>query len=358
MYRTVYGAGCHECVDAGRNRFDPAKKPATRPDPAKKPATFPMNPATHPKPAKKPTTRPVIKPNPGPIPNKYISTPQPIRMTVPQDTLPILPIGSLPAAGIPPAGSYVVNTLKDFGFIDEPDVFPKGAAPNIQNITQIAPGIFNFYLRHRGDPWSSLNPHGTKGAWYDGDSTGDWNTGKRDGQYHDKSRAECSSWVGKPKGFPEIVVGGTYDIATTVRLNPDFMPSDSYTMVMQPVFDLCYLSVSGDPTKSNAVGAELGMFGSGGTSGSSRTVTAFDLPRGQWTSLIMRLTVGKTGSIKMSVNGGAFKGLDHVDTTNRRSGHPMSIKIGLYSAATTGANRKPLPDQQVQHANVYVHRIA
>jgi hypothetical protein len=136
------------------------------------------------------------------------------------------------------------------------------------------------------------------------------------------------------------------------------MPSSDYTMILQPIFDLCYLSVSGDPTKSNSVTGELALFGAGGTSGGSiKTIATFDIPRGQWTSLIIRLTVGKSGSMKISVNGGAFKGLDHIDTTNRRSGHPMSVKIGLYGAATTGANRKPLPDQQVQHANVYVHKL-
>ena len=281
-----------------------------------------------------------------------------IRSSAP--TLPIQPIGTLPSSGTPPAGAYVVTNLNQFGFCDDPQVFPVGAAPNIQNITQIAPGVFNFYLRHRGNPWTPLNPRGTKGAWYDGDGTLVWNTGKRDGSYHDKSRAEVSSWVGKPQGFPEIVNGGTYDIATTVRLDPGFMPSDSYTMIMQPVFDLCYLGLNGDPTHSNTVSADLGFFGSAGTSGGSRSARSFTLPRGQWVSLVVRIAVGSgtSGSIQLSVNGDSFKGLSGVDTTNRRSGHPMSCKWGLYGSGTTGANGKPLPDNQVQHANVYVKRIS
>jgi hypothetical protein len=250
--------------------------------------------------------------------------------------------------GNPPPGSIVAETLKDFNKgknVDDSLVFPRGAAPEITNITQIAPRHFKFVLRHRGNPWSPYNPRGTKGAWYDGDRNLEFNEGKRDGKYHDKSRAEVS-------GLPaKISNGETWEIATTVKLDKDFVPSQSYCNLMQPVFDGSFLSLTG--IKGNVVTGSLFVFPNGIGSG-IKTARDIAIPREQWVSIRIRIKFAKDGFYQLSVNGDAFKGIN-LDTTKAR--FPYSNKWGLYCTATTDVTGKSMVDSIVEHKNIYMKKM-
>jgi len=296
---------------------------------SKPPPPTPKPPAPKP-PAPKPPT-PTPKP---PAPKPPAPTPKP--------SAPTTDIGN------PPPGSVVAETLKDFSKgkgVDDSLVFPRGAAPEITNITQIAPRHFKFVLRHRGNPWTPLNPRGTRGAWYDGDRNLEWNEGKRDGKYHDKSRAEVNGLLAK------ISNGETWEIATTVKLDKDFVPSRSYCNLMQPVFDGSFLSLTG--IKGDVVTGSLFVFPSGIGSG-IKTARDISIPREQWTSIRIRIKFAKDGFYQMSVNGDAFKGIN-LDTTKAR--FPYGNKWGLYCTATTDVTGKPMVDSIVEHKNIYMKKM-
>lgn len=257
-----------------------------------------------------------------------------------------------PGSGIP-SGAIVAENLNDFGSVDNSLVFPRGAGPEVTNITQIAPRTFNFYLRHRGNPWSPLNPEGTRGAWYDGDRNLEWNEGKRDRKYHDKSRAEVAylKGYGTKKG-PQMKIGETWDIATTVRLDPSFRPSRGYCNIMQPVFDQSFVtlkSMSGD-----VVTAELGVMPRG-IGGGVQTARTFTIKKGEWTRIVVRIKFANDGFYQCSVNGDAFRGIN-LDTA--REGAVNQNKWGLYMTGTWDYNRQPLNDSTVQHKDIYIRRVA
>jgi hypothetical protein len=251
--------------------------------------------------------------------------------------------------GIPPPGAIVAESLRDFNngkSVDNSLVFPRGAAPEITNITQTAPRTFRFELRFRGNPWSPLNSGGTRGAWYDGDRTLEWNEGKRDGKYHDKSRAEVSALPVK------MSLGETWEIATTVNLDRNFIPSRSYCNIMQPVFDGSFLSLTG--LRGNIVTGSLFVFPNGIGKG-IRTARDISIPRQQWVSIRVRVKFSKDGFYQVSVNGDQFKGIA-VDTTKARI--PWGPKWGLYATATTNVLGKPMQDLICYHRNIYMKKIA
>lgn len=248
-------------------------------------------------------------------------------------------------------GAIIAQDLTDFGKgrgVDNSLVFPRGAAPEIENITQIAKGHFRFELRMRGNPWSPYNPQGTKGAWYDGDRDLKWNEGKRDGKYHDKSRAEVHDLFRDTSRAPDMKQGQTWDIATTVKLDKNFVPSASYCNIMQPVFDQSFLTLTG--IKGDDVTANLMVFADG--IGSRITIArTFTIRRNVWTSIVVRVKFSKDGRYDVSVNGDAFKGIG-IDTSKQTGGS----KWGIYGTATTNVLGKPMKDLIVEHRNIFVRR--
>ena len=299
----------------------PAPKPPAPKPPAPKPPA-PKPPAPKPPAPKPPAPKPPAPKPPAPKPPS-------------------------PDVGTPPPGAIVAETLKDFSKgkgVDDSLVFPRGAGPEITNITQVAPRHFKFVLRHRGNPWSPFNTRGTKGAWYDGDRNLEWNEGKRDGKYHDKSRAEVN-------GLPaKISNGETWDIATTVKLDKNFVPSQSYCNIMQPVFDGSFLSLTG--IRGNTVTGSLFVFPNGIGSG-IKTARDISIPRGEWVSIVIRVKFARDGFYQMSINGDAFKGIN-LDTTKAR--FPYSNKWGLYCTATIDVTGKPMNDSIVEHKNIYMRK--
>jgi hypothetical protein len=251
-----------------------------------------------------------------------------------------------------PRGALVADTLADFAAVDDSLVFPRGAAPEIKNVTQVGPRTFRCLLRHRGNPWSPLNPGGVKGAWYDGDRTLEWNEGKRDGAYHDKSRAEMSGLHGVGQARDLLVPGTTWDIATTVRLDPSFVPGNGYCNLMQPVFDQSFLTLTG--ISGDLVTAQLMVFESG-IGSRTKVARQFTIRRGEWTSVVVRVKFGPRGMYQCSVNGDAFRGI-RIDTSHAR--RPAGTKWGLYTTATTDVRGKPMRDTAVYHRDVYLCKVA
>lgn len=258
------------------------------------------------------------------------------------------------AGGLPvPPGALVAETLADFGRggVDNSLVFPRGAAPEIDNITQVAPRHFRFELRMRGNPWSPFNTKGTKGAWYDGDRDLEWNEGKRDKKYHDKSRAEVNGLTKKFK--VEMKNNETWDIATTVKLDANFVPSKSYCNIMQPVFDQSFLSLTG--VNGDDVTANLFVF-TNGIGSKIQTARTFTIKRGVWTSIIVRVKFGTSGKYEVSVNGDPFKGIS-LDTGKLFAERGVGNKWGLYATSTTSVQGKPMKDLIVEHKNIYVRKV-
>jgi len=314
-----------------------------------KSCSYPLPPINTPPPTPKPTPPP---PTPKPTPPPPTPKPTPPPPTPPPTPSPKPPPAPKPIPqefGAPPPGAIIAESLKDFGkngrSVDNSLVFPRGAAPEITNITQIAPRHFRFELRHRGNPWTPLNPRGTKGAWYDGDRDLQWNEGKRDGKYHDKSRAEVSALEAT------IKEGDTWEIATTVKLDKNFVPSRSYCNIMQPVFDGSFLSLTG--IKGNVVTGSLFVFPDG-IGSDIKTARDISIPREEWTSIRIRIKFAKNGFYQMSINGDPFKGIN-LDTTKART--PWGPKWGEYMTATTDVTGKPMVDSIVEHKNIYMVKI-
>jgi hypothetical protein len=311
-----------------------------------------MAPARQEKPGKDTTSPPMPCPAPAPA---AASPPPPEQQQPPKASAAATALGKLPPGSEPPKGAIVAERLKDFADHDNSLVFPQGTpnAPEIENITELGPRTFNCLLRHRGNPWTKLNPRGTKGAWYDGDRDLEWNDGTRDGRYHDKSRAEMSGLgqYGKRKG-PKYNDGETWDIGTTVRLDPTFVPSAGYCMIMQPVFDGSYVILNG--IKGDVVTGNLTVF-TDGIGSAQKWVRDFSVKRGEWVSLVVRVKFSKKGEYGLSVNGDEFKMLRNIDTTKARD--PYSSKWGLYMTATRDVTGQPLKDSIVQHTNVFIRKV-
>lgn len=225
-----------------------------------------------------------------------------------------------PGLGEPPAGAIVAESLRDFRTVDDSRVYPKGAGPEIENITQLGPRVFNFVLRQRG-------------SWRDGD---------RDTGNPKKTRAEVSGLY--PKGMK---VGETWIIATTVRLDPTFVPAKGYFNIMQ-VFQQAYLTLG--KVKGDAVDAELMVFANG-IGSSTTSVRSWTITRGQWQSIRIRIKFAKSGRYEVSINNDPFQGIN-IDTTKGCS--PCGTKWGLYGPTGTAVDGKPMRDLQAQHARVYL----
>lgn len=235
----------------------------------------------------------------------------------------------VPRTGVP-AGATTARTLADFANVDRSLVYPRGAAPTIDHVTQVSPGVFNFLLRHRG-------------AWYDGDRDLEWNY-----KGHPKSRAEV--FLKQPK----IKVGETWEFGTTVRLDPDFVPSEQYCNLAQPVFSLGFFTLTDQ--KGDAVTGEYYFNENPDAIGQKlRLVRSVTFRRARWTSLVFRIRFDKKGSMTMSLNGDAHAGLAGIDTSRPKK---FNYKVGLYGTGLKDVHGKQLRDSQLQHRDIYMVRVA
>lgn len=255
-----------------------------------------------------------------------------------------------PIVVAPPRGARVVRALSDFKSVDDSLVFPRGAAPEIKNITQDADGTFRFVLRHRGNPWSKVNPKGTRGAWYDGDRDLEWNEGKRDGKYHDKSRAEVSGAFDLTQRY-----GETWEYATTFKVDNDFVPSVGYCNLMQPVLHVCWLGL--DSIRGDTISASLDYTKAVRGFAPSATARSFTFKRGEWVSIVVRIKIHDSqGTLEASINGDDFRGVRNVKMNNQDAKGAYVCKWGIYGSGTTNVNRQPLGDWTVMHKNVWLRK--
>lgn len=272
-----------------------------------------------------------------------------------------LPPASLPQ---PPQGAYIGENLSDFVY-DDAEVFPRGAAREIQNVTKIGPRTFNFVLRLRGNPWSKINPKGTHGAWYDGDRGLEWNEGKHPGAigiYIDKTRAEFMGFTKLGK-YP-FSEGETWMMGTTVRLDPNFVPSSNHCTLMQPIDQgsrFAAKSINGDDVTWGVYAYPVHAKAS-----EKHTIREFVIRRGVWTSIriIIHLAKAKNGkngngSYGVSINGDAYQTVSNIDTTQASDiqNGKFGGTWGLYGTATTDVNGNPMKDMIVQHSNIFLKRL-
>ncbi|AGE59351.1 hypothetical protein ATCVOR07043_223R [Acanthocystis turfacea Chlorella virus OR0704.3] len=285
---------------------DDARDPDPRP-PKPKPS-----PAPRPAPVPKPSPKP--RPVPAPVPPPPAPVPPPSGSTIqvkPQGNVGDLrypkTISSPPSSPTPPAGAVVGTSLSKFKWAAS-KVIPKGAAPNIDVITQVAPGVTMHGLRFRG-------------KWNDGDRD------KTGGAYDKKARSEMVSLGGDDPMRP----GGTYLIGTSVYIAPGFKPSPGYCNIMQPVLFQSYLTLSG--SKDNLT-ATLMAF-TKGLGSPAKTIRAVKIPTGKWVQLVVKVKFAKDGYYGLSVNGDAFVG-QNMDTTIAKDGSgtgaasKFGTKWGLY----------------------------
>lgn len=252
----------------------------------------------------------------------------------------------------PGAGARLVTKLSDFRNVDDSLVFPRGAAPEIKNITQDPDGTFRFVLRHRGNPWSPLNPGGARGAWYDGDRDLEWNEGKRDGKYHDKSRAEVSGAFGLSQQY-----GDTWEYATTFKVGSDFVPSQGYCNVMQPVLHVCWLELA--DLRGDTVSAALRYTKAKSGFFPSAAAREFTFRRDEWVTVVVRVRIHDTqGSLELSVNGDAFSGVRGVKMNNEAAQGKYGCKWGIYGSGTKAVDGRPLADWLVLHRDVWLRKVS
>ena len=235
-------------------------------------------------------------------------------------------------AAKPPAGAIVATKLSDFKIVDDSLVYPRGAGPEVTNITQTAPGTFKFLLRHRG-------------SWYDGDRDLQWNDKGKD-----KSRAE----VAKLKDMPDMKVGETWDIGTTVWLSRSFVPSAGYCHIMQPVLHQSHVTLAA--LDGDDVTANLKVY-SNGVGTPSKLVRSFTIKRGVWTSIVVRVKIATNGSYACSVNGDAFAGAASSLDTTKGADLGFRPKWGLYGTSR-GVGGRELGDSVVYHKNIYARKVS
>ncbi len=242
----------------------------------------------------------------------------------------------LPETAKPPAGAIVGTTLKKFEFV-ESMVHPAKAAPEINNITQVAPGVTMHALRFRG-------------KWNDGDRN------LHHSYYTHKARAEMYG-LGGDKPYK---LGETWLIGTTLYLAPDFVPSKGYCNTQQPVLHQSYFNwhtINGDKVTGSLMVFEAGL-GSG-----TKEVRRVTVRRGEWNTFVTRVTFGEKGAYALSMNGDDFEGIK----INTSVGHIHKNKVGkvkefggtwgLYMSTYGGKDGKPQKDTIVLHANPWIKKI-
>ena len=207
---------------------------------------------------------------------------------------------TLPSAANPPAGAIVGKSLSQFKWVDS-QVVPRGAAPEIPNIQQVAPGVFKCILRNgRG--------------WHDGDRN------LTTGRYAVKGRAELCCLGGNTP----YRAGETWLIGSTIMFDKNFVPSSGYCNSHQPVLHQSYISWD---LKGDTMVGTLNVF-ERGLGSSSRAVRTVQVKRGQWVTLVLKVTFGTNGYYGLSVNGDDFKGFN-CDTS---IGHIHGSQVGKVSS--------------------------
>lgn len=236
----------------------------------------------------------------------------------------------LPSTG-PPAGALVGKQLSDFKWVDS-KVIPRGAAPEIENITQVAPGVFRHWLR-------------VGKGWHDGDR--DLTTGR----YALKGRAEMNSLGGSTP----MKKGETWLIGSTVKFDDNFVPGSGFCDIAQPVLFQSYFTwgLKGDTMVGQMMVFERGL------GSPSKLVREVKVKRGQWFTWTLKVKLGPDGYYGLSVDGDAFQGFP----INTEIGHVSRATVGKVSEfggtwGLYGMMNGPPRDMIVYHANPFLKKVS
>lgn len=226
-------------------------------------------------------------------------------------------------------GEYHSLGLKSFEGIEEPKmkyVVADGKAEpdDFINITDQGGGVMRMFLRCRGD-------------WWDGDQA----TLRKDRQ-----RAEI-------KGLgPHQKDGETFEYGTTFRTDPAFKAYGRFCHIMQ------VKATDGDKgaplvTLSIIDNTHAALRYVSGPKGKFEVAREFSWKPGEWETIRFRLktSTNAEGSLLLSVNGDAFKGVEHV-AMYRPGATDYRPKWGLYRGTVTG-----MTDDWVEHKNAVARKI-
>jgi autotransporter-associated beta strand protein len=236
----------------------------------------------------------------------------------------------------------VVQNEAGFEGLEEPTViyFPatntfETDPTNFQNHVDEGGGMFRDTLR---------NDYPTLG-WWDGDGADPGNT--------DRQRSEPKGIV----GLGHQQVGQTFEYSFDFRTDPTFQGTSLFDHIFQ------LKATNGDDGSPLATislyqngQGRIDAFSDGdGTTGTTETHPAtFTYVAGQWMHFVIRITpcaAGQsTGSILLSVNGGAFSGVTNaaIDLTGSTDFRP---KFGFYRGISTTAG-VPTGDSWVEHRTI------
>lgn len=193
------------------------------------------------------------------------------------------------------------NALTQFKWVDS-DVIPKGAAPEIENIVQHAPGILKHILR-------------VGNGWADGDRK------ITTGRQSQKGRAEvCCLHQNTP-----YKVGETWLIGSTLMFAPDFVPPPGYFQVAQPVLHQSFFNIN--KLSGNTMSGGMYVFEQG-LGSPNRLVRKVSVKRGEWMTWTLKVKFGKDGYYGLSINGDEFQGFN-IDTS---VGHIQGANVGVVNA--------------------------
>ena len=232
-----------------------------------------------------------------------------------------------------PSGAIVGRSVKDFGGVNNSEVYPKGKGTEIENITDVGGGVMQFLLRNRG-------------VWYDGD---------RDLRNNykglGKARAEVSGL-----GKTNQVAGETWEYGTTVKLDTNFRPMSGFCNIMQQA-QISFVRLT--QLKGNVVTGGL-YYVTNPAEGEfhpQRLAREFTVNRGDWITLVVRVKVHQSdGECTLSVNGDSFKGARGVKMIKNKPYY--SGNWGLYGSVTKDVNGKPLGDNVVWHKDIWLRKVA
>jgi hypothetical protein len=225
-----------------------------------------------------------------------------------------------PSQGIPP-GAMVMKSKHDFARIQEPVTYPKGAGPEIENISDIGNGIVRFRLR-------------VEKNWRDGDGAAGEKGG---GKVADRQRAECRSLGGK--GVYQKP-GELWEYGTTVRTSPNFRVygSKGGWRDVQQLKE--YSSVDGKDTGmplikitidrgSSAGKLAIKAYSPAGGGRGELVAGTFEFTPGDWIIVKWRVKTGSDGLFQVSFNNGPFQGKTGVKMQGNGAS-AWDLKVGLY----------------------------
>ena len=237
----------------------------------------------------------------------------------------------LPASATPPAGAIIGKGLSQFKWVDV-KVNPAGAAPEVPNITQVAPGVTKHFVRV-GPTWHDAN--------------------LRAGRQDHKGRAEMTSLGGDTPWK----LGETWIIGATTMFPKDFQIKSQFCQISQIPLHVGYFNMY--KTTGDSVSGGVYVF-SKGLGSPSRLIRSVTVKKGEWFSWTLRMKFAVDGRYECSINGDEFRGvaqdmsIGHIRNASVGKVQSFGGSWGLYIG---DAQSGPPREIAVYHANPFMKKL-